>query len=178
MRKIKIGYDHKAEQRATISKHKQIDTLQKVEKYLSKYNIPVNQEKLVKEGFENYLNRLFSETYSGKFPEYLAIDERLKFAQIDPEPLRVLQKEYNSNYNNQTDFNIYATTKEELTRYTVLTNLLEAWNEFLNTNPPFEKRRVERELMELIEKALTKNEEGKLTVNLYGYVLNENLNHG
>lgn len=174
MKKIKIGYDHKAEQRAIISKQNQIDILQKVEQYLIKYNIPVNIEKLVNEGFENYLKRLFSETYHGKFPEYLAIDERMKIAQIDTNTLQVLQKEYNSNYNNQTDFNIYATTQEELTRYATLTNLLEAWNEFLKTSPPFDIRRVEREWMELIQRAFTRDESGELKVNLYGYVLNKN----
>lgn len=174
MKKIKIGYDYTAEQRADFSKQRRKEILQDAEKYILSFRIPCNVSRMEKEGFVNYLHRLFAETYGNKYPMHLSTDERMKLANIDTKPLELMQREFDAHFNNVEDFSIYAETEEAIQRYNAANDLLLAFRNFqkvVTLNNSFS----ELKLVEATNFAINKAN-GELKVNIKGFVLNENLN--
>jgi len=171
MKRVKIGYDQRAKDRNDLLIDVQQKCIKDATEFFKQHQLPVNEDKLIKEGFRAYFNRLFSETYFSKLPEGYNREQRFKLLGIDPAPLDELQRRFSAHtaLPKDSDFNIYAETPRELEKWQSANDLLNAWLTFAQVNKDYIPTHKRSEL-----DALTKNaiilKNGAMQVNIVGYV--------
>lgn len=176
MKKL-IGYNYALEHKMMMYKARRGEILEEVKAEFLKFNLPYNESEIKQIGtLQSFINQ-FEKKNGNKYPEHFTITEKINAAKINLNTLQALQKEYNKHLGSETDFNIYATTPEELKRYEVAANLLKSVKEFLAQNPELNKTVVYSEIKKLTNGALNRiPNTHEYEVNYSGYVFIKNNN--
>lgn len=178
MNKIKkiIGRDEAAAQRNAYVIELRKDIIKEAISFFEGHNLVIKSARLENGNFINAFNELFSSTFLDKLPESINIAQRVKLLGIDITNLEKLQQQYNAYMAlpENTDFNIYATTKRQLEKYEACLHLKRSFEDFLKVNDKWINNSYARYISDASKDALLwKN--GKLQINLRGYILNENI---
>jgi hypothetical protein len=140
MKKVSVGINQEAQLRQQQQAGWKAQKLKAAIEFFEGYFLEADPIKLHNEGFENYLLRLYAESYTG-LPSEMGARNRAILSQIDIEPLRKLQSEYNAykcpfdpstmQVPKDYDYNVYATNEAQLKRYNLLKDFCKGMNAYI-----------------------------------------------
>lgn len=176
MKKVIISTDVEAKKRNTYILELKKDITTKAVQFFKSHSLAVKTSKLENGEFLQVFNELFSSTYLDALPNSIGVAQRMKLLDIDTTRLEQLQREFNSytTLDNDHDYNTYATTPRQLEKYTSVLNLKRSFEEFLIINHNWVNNSYARYISDATKDALLWRN-GKLEVNIRGYVLNEDI---
>lgn len=175
MKKV-IGKDEAGAQRNAYIIQLKKDILKQAIEFFESHNLVIKPQRLENGGFVNAFNELFSSTFLDKLPESINIAQRIKLLDINTTKLEKLQEQYNA-YTalpENTDFNIYATTKRQIEKHEACLHLKTAYEHFIKANDKYINSRYSRHLSDATRDALL-FKSGALVINIRGYVLNDEI---
>lgn len=92
--------------------------------------MPIEDKKAFKSDMYGYFEAAYLGKYRNEFPPVVSDSKIFELASIDTDKIKALQRKYEaiSVPSKAPDFNVYATTPEQIERYELLTDICEAIN--------------------------------------------------
>lgn len=127
MNKIKLYTDHKAKELYQKALRAQISAFNKALEYCEQF-VKIEDKKAFKIDFLEYFKKAFIAKYKSEFPQNLPEGKLFELMEVSIPTVKMLQEQYQENFvpEKEPDFNVYATTKEQVNRLNKSKSLLKA----------------------------------------------------